>query len=252
MMTRIDLNSDMGECDEPERLAIEAEMMPLITSVNIACGGHAGTADLMRRTAQQAMRWGVAIGAHPGFPDREHFGRTEQNLSSQDIEDLVANQIQTLATVLAQDKLTLTHVKPHGALYNMAAKDTTIARAIVRAVQAVNRRFVLYALAGSQLTKAGQAAGLAVVREAFVDRAYRADGSLVPRSEEGAVLQNETEVRRQLRRLMTGSVLSLDGSSVPIHADSLCLHADTVNAVSLTRVIRQEIQSAGIRIAAPS
>lgn len=252
MMTRIDLNSDMGEWDEPERLAIEAEMMPLITSVNIACGGHAGTPDLMRRTAQQATRCGVAIGAHPGFPDREHFGRTEQNLSSQEIEGLVANQIQTLATVLAQDKLTLTHVKPHGALYNMAAKDATIARAIVRAVQAVDRRLVLYALAGSQLAKAGQAAGLAVVQEAFVDRAYRADGSLVPRSEEGAVLQNETKVLRQLHRLMTGSVLSLDGSSVPIQADSLCLHADSPNAVSLTRMIRQEIQSAGIRIAAPS
>ncbi len=252
MMTRIDLNSDMGEWDEPERLAIEAEMMPLITSVNIACGGHAGTADLMRRTAQQATRFGVAIGAHPGFPDRDHFGRTEQNLSSQEIEDLVANQIRTLATVLAQDKLTLTHVKPHGALYNMAAKDATIARAIVRAVQAVDRRLLLYALAGSQLTKAGQAAGLAVVHEAFVDRAYHADGSLVPRSQEGAVLQNEPDVRRQLHRLMTGSVLSLDGSSVPIQVDSLCLHADTVNAVSLTRMIRQEIQSAGIRIAAPS
>ena len=252
MMTRIDLNSDMGEWDEPERLAIEAEMMPLITSVNIACGGHAGTPDLMRRTAHQATQCGVAIGAHPGFPDREHFGRTEQNLSSQDIEDLVASQIQTLAAVLAQDKLMLTHVKPHGALYNMAAKDTTIARAIVRAVQAVDRRLVLYALAGSQLAKAGQAAGLAVVQEAFVDRAYRADGTLVPRSEEGAVLQNETKVRRQLHRLMTGSVLSLDGSSVPIQADSLCLHADTVNAVSLTRMIRQEIHSAGIRIAAPS
>ncbi|HEV2172237.1 MAG TPA: 5-oxoprolinase subunit PxpA [Nitrospira sp.] len=251
-MTRIDLNSDMGEWDEPERLAIEAEMMPLITSVNIACGGHAGTPDLMCRTAHQATQCGVAIGAHPGFPDREHFGRTEQNLSSQEIEDLVANQIQTLAAVLAQDKLTLTHVKPHGALYNMAAKDATVARAIVRAVQAVNRRFVLYALAGSQLAKAGQAAGLAVVQEAFVDRAYRADGTLVPRSEEGAVLQNETEVRRQLHWLMTGSVLSLDGLSVAIQADSLCLHADTVNAVSLTRMIRQEIQSAGIRITAPS
>ena len=250
MMTRIDLNSDMGERDTPEGLAIDAEMMPLITSVNIACGGHAGTPDLMRRTAQLATQCAVAIGAHPGLRDPEHFGRTERTLSSQEIEALVANQIDTLAHVLAQDRLTLTHVKPHGALYNMAAKDPDIAQAIVRAVQAVNRTFVLYALAGSALTIAAHAAGLAVVQEAFADRAYRADGSLVPRSERGAVLRTDADVRRQLRQLMMGSVTSVEGSMVQIHAESLCLHADTSHAVSLARMIRHELQSAGIRIAA--
>lgn len=250
MMTRIDLNSDMGERDRPEGLAIEAKMMPLITSVNIACGAHAGTPDLMRRTAQLATQCGVAIGAHPGLPDPNHFGRTERSLSSQEIEALVTNQIDTLANVLSEDRLTLTHVKPHGALYNMAAKDPDLARAIVRAVQAVDPSLLLFALAGSALANTALAAGLSVVHEAFVDRAYRADGSLVPRSEREAVLQTEADVRRQLRQLMIGSVTSVEGSSVPIHADSLCLHTDTPNAVPLARMIRHELQSAGIRIAA--
>src|SRR5262245_5343641 len=251
MITRIDLNSDMGECATPEGLAIEAEMMPLITSVNIACGGHAGTADLMRRTAQRAAQCEVTIGAHPGFPDPQPFGRRDLTLSAQQTEELVANQIHTLSRVLARDQLTLRHVKPHGALYNLAGRDAEIARAVVRAVHAVDRALLLYALAGSELAKAGQAAGLGVVQEAFVDRAYQADGSLVPRSERGALLETEADVRRQLHRLITGSVKSIEGSSVQIQADSLCLHADTPHAVSYARMIRQEIQSAGIHIAAP-
>ena len=250
MMTRIDLNSDMGESDNPEGLAIEAEMMPLITSVNIACGGHAGTPELMRRTALRAAQCGVAIGGHPGFRDREHFGRTEHTASSEEIQNLVMSQINTLAMVLAQDRLTLSHVKPHGALYNMAAKDATIAKAIVRAVQAVNRLLVLYALAGSELASAAHEAGLAVAHEGFVDRAYRADGSLVPRSERGALLQTEADVRRQLHQLITGKVTSVEGSSVQIQADSLCIHADTPHAVAFARMIRYEIQCAGIRIEA--
>lgn len=249
-MTRIDLNSDMGERDTAEGLAIDAEMMPLITSVNIACGGHAGTPELMRRTARLAAQHGVAIGAHPGFPDPEHFGRTERSVAPQDIETLVVDQIETLADVLGQDRLALTHVKPHGALYNMAAKDPDIAQAIVRAVQDVDRTLLLYALAGSVLANAGQAAGLSVVHEAFADRAYRADGTLVPRSEKGAVLQIKEDVRRQLRQLMTGSVTSAGGSSVPVQADSLCLHSDTPHAVPLARMIRHELESAGIRVAA--
>ena len=250
MMTRIDLNSDMGESYNPEGLTIEADMMPLITSVNIACGGHAGTPALMRRTALRAAQCGVAIGAHPGFRDREHFGRTEHTASSEEIQNLVVIQINTLAMVLAQDRLTLSHVKPHGALYNMAAKDATIAKAIVRAVQAVNRLLVLYALAGSELASAAHNAGLAVAHEAFVDRAYRADGGLVPRSEQGALLQTEADVRRQLHQLITGKVTSVEGSSVQIQADSLCIHADTPHAVAFARMIRHEIQCAGIRIEA--
>lgn len=249
-MKRIDLNSDMGEGETPEGLAIDAEMMPLITSVSIACGGHAGTPELMRRTALLAAQYGVAIGAHPGLRDPEHFGRTERTVAPQDVETLVVDQIETLAEVLAQDRLTLTHVKPHGALYNMAAKDPDIAQAVVKALHDVDRTLLLYAPAGSVLANAAQAAGLAVVHEAFVDRAYHANGTLVPRATRGAVLQNEEDVRRQLRQLMTGSVTSVEGSPVPVQADSLCLHSDTPHAVPLARMIRHELASAGIRVAA--
>ncbi|MDE3218501.1 MAG: LamB/YcsF family protein, partial [Nitrospirota bacterium] len=182
--------------------------------------------------------------------DPEHFGRMERTLSSREIEVLVVRQIETLANVLSQDRLTLTHAKPHGALYNMAGKNPEVARAIVKAVQAIDRRLVLYAPACSELAKAAHAAGLPVVHEAFADRAYRADGSLVPRSEKGAVLQTEEDVRRQLRQLMMGYVTSVEGSSVPIQADSLCLHTDMPHAVSLARMIRHELEAAGIRVAA--
>jgi UPF0271 protein len=250
MLTRIDLNSDMGERETPEGLAIDAEMMPLITSVNIACGGHAGTPELMRRTARLAAQHGVGIGAHPGLRDPEHFGRTERSLSSREVETLVIQQLHTLADVLSQDRLTLTHVKPHGALYNVAAQDLSVAQAIVRAVQHVNRALFLYALASSVLVQAGQAAGLTVVQEAFADRAYRADGTLLPRSEPGALLTSEETVRQQLQELIKGSVTSLDGHNVPIRADSICIHSDTPHAMSLARIIRHELQSAGIRVLA--
>lgn len=249
-ITRIDLNSDMGERDTPEGRAADAGLLPLITSVNIACGGHAGTPALMRRTAQLAAQHGVAIGAHPGFHDPAHFGRREQSLSPHETETLIVDQIALLVDVLAEDRLSLTHVKPHGALYNMAARDPAVAIAIVRAVQAIDRTLLLYALAGSVLAQAAQAAGLTVVREAFADRAYRADGSLVPRSEPGALLATEAAVRRQLRRLIQGSVRSVEGPAVLVTADSLCIHADTRQASSLAHVIRQELQAAGIRLAA--
>jgi UPF0271 protein len=161
----------------------------------------------------------------------------------------MARQIQTLAEVLAQDRLTLAHVKPHGAIYNMAARDPEVALAVAKGVQAVDRRLILYALAGSALVKAAQATGLTVVQEAFVDRAYRSDGSLVPRNEKGALLETEEDVRQQLRRLINGAVTSIVGSSVPIQADSLCLHSDTPQAVSLARMVRFEIESAGVRLA---
>jgi len=204
----------------------------------------------MRRTARLAAQHGVGIGAHPGLRDPEHFGRTERSLSSREVETLVIQQLHTLADVLSQDRLTLTHVKPHGALYNVAAQDLSVAQAIVRAVQHVNHALFLYALASSVLVQAGQAAGLTVVQEAFADRAYRADGTLLPRSEPGALLTSEETVRQQLQELIKGSVTSLDGHNVPIRADSICIHSDTPHAMSLARIIRHELQSAGIRVLA--
>lgn len=250
MMRRIDLNSDMGERETPEELAQDAQLMPLITSVNIACGGHAGSPMLMRRTAQLAAENNVAIGAHPGFCDPANFGRREQLMPLNSLMAVVAQQIETLAEILAREGLRLIHVKPHGAMYNMASRDADIAQALVRAVKSVDSGLIMFARAGSELVQAAVDAGLGVAREAFTDRAYRANGDLVPRSDPGAVLTTEEMVRRQLHLLMQGSVISITGLPVPILADTICIHSDTPRAGDLTRMIRHELESAGVRIAA--
>ena len=251
MLTHIDLNSDMGEEDQPDGLAIDKAMMPFITSVNIACGGHAGSPSLMRRTARLASRYGLAIGAHPGFPSKAQFGRSPEERAPEEIEHLVAEQIKVLTDVLEQERLCLSHVKPHGALYNMAAFDEEIALAIVQAIGRTDRTLLLYVLAGSTFARVAQGAGLTVVQEAFCDRAYRSDGSLVPRSEPGALLTSEEAVRRQLHQLLEGSVTSIEGVQLPMNADSLSLHSDTPKAVALAKMIQQEITNAGIVLIAP-
>lgn len=248
-MTTIDLNSDMGEYESEEFLALEAKLMPLITSVNIACGIHAGNPTLMRRTARLAAQHGTAIGAHPGFPDVDGFGRLDRQASLLEIESLVTTQLKTLAEVLTLDHLTFTHVKLHGALYNLAARDQTMANAVARAVASFNRQLLLFALAGSVLVESGKNAGLTVVQEAFADRTYRSDGSLVPRSQPRALLKTEQQVRSQLCEILDGYVTSIDGRRVALHADSLCIHADTPPAVEFVRLVRNEIESAGIGIA---
>ncbi|MDH4305313.1 MAG: LamB/YcsF family protein [Nitrospira sp.] len=250
-MTTIDLNSDMGEYETPELLAQEVHLMPLITSVNIACGAHAGNPDLMRRTARLASQHGVAIGAHPGFPDAQDFGRRERQTSTEDVESLLSIQLKTLAEVLASEQLTLNHVKLHGALYNLASRDRAVADAVTQAIRSCDAHLLLFALAGSELVKSGRAAGLTVVQEAFADRAYTSDGTLVPRSHPHALLQTDEQVRRQLREILNGSVTSMDGRRVPIQTDTLCVHIDTPQAVEFLQLIRQEIESAGVRIAKP-
>lgn len=247
-MRTIDLNSDMGEYDSQEILNREAQLIPLITSVNIACGAHAGNPDLMRRTARLAAQQGIAIGAHPGFPDSNDFGRQDRQTSPKELESFVSVQLTTLAHVLASDHLTLTHVKPHGALYHLAARDRAAAEAVSRAVAAFDRRLFLFAPAGSALVTIARSAGLMVAQEVFADRAYRSDGTLVPRSESGALLKTKQQVRRQLREILNGYVTSTDGQQVPLHADSLCIHIDTPHAVEFVLLIRSEIESAGVGI----
>jgi UPF0271 protein len=203
----------------------------------------------MRRTAKLAAQHGIAIGAHPGFPDAKDFGRQDRQTSPDDVESLVSMQLRTLVNVLALDHLTLTHVKPHGALYHLTARDRAAADAIARAVAAFNPRLLLFALAGSTLVTSARSGGLTVVQEAFADRAYRSDGTLVPRTESGALLQADQQVRCQLREILNGYVTSTDGQKVSLHADSLCIHTDTPCAVELAGLIRGEIESAGGRIA---
>lgn len=251
-MRTIDLNSDMGEYETPELLDREARLIPLITSVNIACGAHAGNPALMRRTARLASKYHVAIGAHPGFPDTQNFGRQERLTSAEEVESLLCTQLQTLTEVLRSEQLTLNHVKLHGALYNLASRDRTVADAVVRALTSHDPHLLLFALAGSELAKSGKIAGLTVIQEAFADRAYRSDGTLVPRAQSGALLETPQQIRRQLQAILKGSVTSIDGQRVPIHADSLCVHMDSPQAVEFIPLIRREIESAGVRIAKPS
>ncbi len=250
-MATIDLNSDMGEYEDPERLAREVHLMPLITSVNIACGAHAGNPELMRRTARLASLHSVAIGAHPGFPDTQDFGRQDRQTSAAEVECLLSTQLGTLTEVLAQEQLTLSHVKLHGALYNLASRDRTVADAVTQAIRSCDAHLLLFSLAGSELVKSGRTAGLSMVQEAFADRAYTSDGTLVPRSQPHALLQTEEQVRRQLREILNGYVTSIDGQRIPIQADTLCVHLDTPQAVEFIQLIRHEIESAGVRIAKP-
>lgn len=250
-MTTIDLNSDMGEYESQELLAREAQLMPLITSVNIACGVHAGNPALMRRTARLAAEHGTAIGAHPGFPGIDGFGRVDRRVSPLEIEPLVTTQLKTLAEVLALDHLTITHVKLHGTLYNLAARDQTVADDVAQTIASFNRHLLLFALAGSVLVESGRKAGLTVVQEAFADRAYLSNGTLVPRSRPGAVLETKEQVRRQLHEILNGYVTSIEGRRVDLQADSLCIHTDTPQAVEFVQLVRAELESAGLNIVQP-
>ncbi|MCP9471480.1 MAG: LamB/YcsF family protein [Nitrospira sp.] len=251
-MDTIDLNSDLGEYDSAEFRLRETELMPLITSVNIACGVHAGNSLLMRRTARLAAEHGVAIGAHPGFPNREDFGRGDRRTSPDEVASLVLKQLTALSQVLMEERLPLRHVKPHGALYHFVSWNAEAAKSFVQVVAAFDRRLLIVAPAGSALIASAEQVGLGVVREAFVDRAYRADGTLVPRSHPDALLTTDQHILRRLREILEGFVTSVEGYRVPLHADSLCVHADTPRSVEFAHLIRAELESAGYRPASPT
>ena len=209
--------------------------MAAITSANIACGFHAGDPGVMRATAELAREHGVAVGAHPGFPDLQGFGRREMQMTPREIENLVAYQVGALAAIAAAAGVRLQHVKPHGALYNMAARDAAVADPIARAVAAVDSSLVLFGLAGSALIEAGTRAGLRVANEVFADRAYRSDGTLVPRTEPGAVVDNPDVVVAQ-------------AIARAAHADTICVHGDTPGAAALALAIRKALAAAGIDV----
>jgi len=227
--------------------------MPLISSANIACGLHAGDVGTMREAVRLARDHDVAIGAHPSFPDREHFGRREMQLSAEDLHACIVAQVRSLADVTAAAGARLRHVKPHGALYNMAARDEPLAEAVVAAVHGVDPSLAIFGLAGSALVKAASRMGLRSVSEAFADRAYRADGSLVPRDRPGSVLDDETEVAsRAVVMVRERRVAAVDGSRVDLDAGTICIHGDTPGAAALARRIRDSLAAAGITVAAPS
>lgn len=243
-MRRIDFNCDLGE-----GAGYDAELMPLITSANIACGAHAGDAATMRATVVLARRYGVAAGAHPGFADREHFGRHERVASPKEVFALVCGQAIALQKIAAEEGVRLRHVKPHGALYNQVSRDAALARAVAEAVREVDRNLVLVALAGSELMRAGNELGLRVAGEVFADRAYRADGSLVPRSQPGALFVSEEAVCAQALGMATrGIVKAVDGAEVTVQADTLCLHGDGPHAVMFAQRLRRVLAGAGVEV----
>jgi UPF0271 protein len=222
-----------------------------VTSVNIACGFHAGSAHVMRTTVQLARMHGVAIGAHPGFPDVTGFGRRPMALTPDEIEDIVIYQLGALLAIAAASSAKVTHVKPHGALYNTAAVDAGCAAAIARAVAAVSANLILVGLAGSNLISAGCEAGLRTASEVFADRGYDEDGRLLARNLEGAVIDEVNEVRRRAVWMVEHrSVQTRGGARVPCEVDTICIHGDTPGAPVLAQAVRAALTGAGVRVAA--
>ena len=249
---QIDLNGDVGESFGAYEIGHDAALIPVLTSANVACGFHAGDPGVMRATVALAREHGTAVGAHPGFPDLAGFGRREMKATAREVEDFVAYQIGALAGIAAAQSVRLRHVKPHGALYNMAARDEVLADAIARATASVDRSLVLFGLPGSKSLDAARRRGLRTVSEAFADRAYRADGSLVPRGEPGAVIDDaDAVVQRAVSIACDRIVVAADGTRVRLDVETICVHGDTPGAAVLASRIRQALSDAGIEIKAP-
>ena len=249
IMTTIDLNSDLGESFGPWQMGDDEALMPSITSANIACGFHAGDPSVMRRTIALAKQHGVAVGAHPGFPDLAGFGRRDMHLSTNEVEDLVLYQVAALAGVAAAEGVRLQHVKAHGALYNMAARDAGLAGAIARAVAAFDPSLILLGLPNSPLLSEGKKAGLHVAAEIFADRTYEADGSLTSRRVPGSVIHDPAQVvARAVAMVTTGQVAATDGTVISLTAHTLCLHGDTPGAADLAQRVRAALHASGVRV----
>ena len=247
----VDLNADVGESVNGLSPG-DADLIPLLTSASIACGLHAGDPETMRTTVALAGDHQVAVGAHPGLADPEGFGRRELPVSPRQVENLVAYQIGALGAVAAREGAPLRHVKVHGALYTMAARDDRLAGAVARAVASVDRRLILFAPSGSCMARAAAELALRVAHEAFADRAYEADGTLTPRTRPGALVADAATVtRRVVEMVRTRSVTATDGSRVELAIDTICVHGDTPGAAGLAQSIRAALTEAGIALAAP-
>ena len=249
-MKRIDLNCDMGELPQAIADGTQEALMPSFTSVNVACGGHAGDAHTMQTTIEQALRWKLAIGAHPGYPDRANFGRLELTLSPEDVADSVYAQIRTLAETAARNGISLAHVKPHGALYNQAVHNRELANSIAKGVARWKTDFVLVGLAGSPMLDVFREAGFAVAAEAFADRRYEPDGTLRSRKQQDALIRDPAEAARQALSIVEeGRVRACDGSEVAVSAQTICVHGDTPGASRIAAAVAQTLRQAGVRLA---
>ena len=251
-MTSVDLNCDVGESFGAWRIGDDANLLRHVTSASIACGFHGGDPRTMRRTIALAADLGVAVGAHPGYPDLAGFGRRAMDVTPDDVRDLVVYQIGAIAAFAAARGVTLQHVKPHGALYNVAAARGPIAEAIAQGIAEVDKGLVVLALAGSALVAASRAAGLAVAEEGFVDRRYQGDGSLVDRRSPAAMIDEPAACVRQALALAREScVMSADGVRVNRKVDTLCIHGDTPGAAELAEMVRTALEAEGVTVAAP-
>jgi UPF0271 protein len=250
---RIDLNCDMGELPEAIADGTQESLMRSITSVNIACGGHAGDEQTMRTTIEQALRWKLAIGAHPGYPDRANFGRLELDAPPKEIAASVFEQVRALAQIAAGCGARLVHVKPHGALYNQAVDNRALTKAIAEGVARWSRDVVLVGLAGSPMLDAFRNAGFAVAAEAFADRRYEADGTLRSRKLEDALIRDPAEAGWQALRIVErGAVIACDGTEVSVDAQTLCIHGDTPGAPEIAATVARILREAGVTLGASS
>ena len=250
-MKTVDLNCDLGESFGPWEMGNDAAMIELATSVNVACGYHAGDADIMRHTVELAKARGVSVGAHPGYRDLHGFGRRPMpGLKSSEIENLIAYQIGALQAIATAAGHKVTHVKVHGALSNVACEDDMTAKALASAIKAVDPNLIFVVLANSKLVKAGEDANLPMVHEVFADRAYEDSGSLVSRKKPGAVLHDAKQIaERVLRMVQDGAVVSVTGKIIKMRTDTVCIHGDTPGAVEIAKSVRQALKNGGIEVA---
>jgi 5-oxoprolinase (ATP-hydrolysing) subunit A len=252
-MPRIDLNCDMGESFGAYSMGNDIAILDFVNSANIACGFHAGDPQTIHKTVKAALGKGVAIGAHPGLPDLQGFGRRTMAISMSEAYDMVIYQIGAVAGFAQALGGRLAHVKAHGALYNMAAKDQRLANVIAKAVHDFDSRLIMFGLAGSAMIEAAEDVGLRAANEVFADRTYQDDGSLTPRSQSNAMIEDEEQSVAQVKRMVTeGVVRSVDGSDVRVRADTLCIHGDQPNALAFARRIRTELERAGVEVKALS
>ncbi|HWR93380.1 MAG TPA: 5-oxoprolinase subunit PxpA [Desulfobacterales bacterium] len=254
-LSAIDLNSDVGESFGHYTLGLDGEVIPLISSANIACGYHAGDPAVMRRTVACARTHGVALGAHPGLPDLVGFGRRNMDVTLEEIKDFVAYQIGALQAVARLQGARLQHVKPHGALYNMAVRNSAIWDAVAEVTAGLDDRLILFVLAGSdraELESIGRSRGLRMAFEFFADRAYNADGSLVSRQQPGAVIHDHDVVAAKVLKLVReGRVQTIDGGEIEIKAETICVHGDNPQALALVQKIRETLTAAGVAVKPP-
>lgn len=248
-MLRIDMNCDMGESFGTYKLGRDEEVLPYVTSVNIACGFHAGDPSVMRGTVRRALDAGVSIGAHPGLPDLAGFGRRVMEVTPTEVYDMVSYQMGALEGILRQEGGRLSHVKPHGALYNMAAVSVLLAEAIADAVRDFDPCLILYGLSGSELVRTGRAAGLQVAEEVFADRTYQNDGTLTPRSRPNALIaDSQAAVSQVLRMVQEGKVTTSGNQDIQIKADTVCIHGDGASAPEFARLLRAGLEHEGIAV----